>query len=147
MGMFADLDVANAADDPFKVPPGAYTAHITGVEIKSNKDNTTKGLAVTYTVSDGEHAGKNVSEWKTLPEPVDPKNPTADEARALSFLKSRLTDFGIPAEKMNSVMPEDIIGLQVKITVTENKGYTNVRTVNLVQNVSAGAEGSSPFSM
>ena len=135
MSIFGDLDIASAADDPFSVDPGTYHATVSEVKVKGSKDQTKKGLQITYTILTCDEnpamAGRTVSEWKTIPEPDDPKNPTADDAKAMSFLKMRLLSLGIPENRMNTVEFVDLQGVEVVITVEKNNGYTNVKRVEL----------------
>lgn len=130
MSIFGDLDIANAENDPFSVAPGTYEATVSDVEVKDNKDKTLKGLWITYTITGEDvETGKKVTEWKTIPNPADPKNPSAEDKRAMSFLKMRLSSLGIPESRMNTVGPEDLIGTDVVITVKKNGEYTNVTKV------------------
>lgn len=144
MSIFGDLDIASASDDPFSVAPGTYEAVVSDVEVKDNKDKTLKGLWITYTITGETENGKNVSEWKTIPAPADPKNPSAEDKRSMSFLKMRLSSLGIPESRMNSVQPEDLIGTEVAITVKKNGEYTNVTKVEALTALSVGGP-SNPF--
>lgn len=132
VGMFGDLDIESAADDPFAVPDNTYEAFLTEVKVGRTKDGSKLGMTLVYTISNGEHASKQVREWKNIPQPADPKNPDADESRALSFLKSRLLDLGIPSNRINSVQPDDLVGKEVTIAVVNRDGFVNVRKVTLV---------------
>lgn len=146
MGLFGDLDIAAAADNPFAVDPGTYPATVSDVVVKESKDKTKTGLNFTYTITgEGPMVGRNVSEWKTLPTPANPKNPTAEEAQALSFLKMRLASLGIPEARMNSIVPEDLVGIDVVITVKQKDEYTNVTKVVLADESSNNAAMDNPF--
>lgn len=141
MGLFGDIDIANAADDPFKVDPGTYEAVVAKVEVKPKKDDESKlMMRLDYKITDEESpmVGRQVSEWKTVPTPDDPNNLTADEERAMSFLKSRLGDLGIPESEMNGVEAADLVGINVVITVKQNGEYTNVTKVTTVDNSDTG---------
>lgn len=131
MGLFGDLDVAAAEDNPWDLPANTYEAAVFEVAVKENKDKTKKGLSITYKVTEGEHTGKKVSEWKTIPEPANPKAPSAEDKQAASFLKMRLASLGVPESRMNSVDVNDLQGLDVFITVKKNGEYTNVTNVKL----------------
>ncbi len=145
MGLFGELDVQSAADDPFKVPANVYEATVTDVEVKPTQDNSKVGMTIIYTVTadsaEGEHVGKTVREWKQIPQPADPKKLSADDKRAMSFLKSRLLDLGIPENRINTVEPGDLIGKDVTIQVKEGKNdFMNVAKVTLKQNVAAAGK-------
>ena len=130
MGLFGELDVASAEDNPWAVPANTYEANVFEVAVKTDK-NDHQGLAINYKISSGDHEGKQVSEWKTIPTPADPKNPTPDEKKAMSYLKMRLSSFGVPESRMNSVDINDLLGTPVTIKVTINGEYTNVARVEL----------------
>lgn len=130
MGIFGDLDVASASDNPWAVPANTYEANVYTAEVKRDK-NEALGLELIYKISSGDHEGKTVREWKIIPEPADPKNLTADENKAASYLKMRLLSLGIPESRMNSMDVNDILGTEVVIKVTVNGEYTNVARVEL----------------
>lgn len=128
MGLFGDLDVASAEDNPWAVPANTYEADVFEVEVKKDR-NEKPGLMIVYKISSGDHKGKTVSEWKVIPQPADPKNPTADEKKATSYLKQRLASLGVPESRMNSVDTNDLLGTPVVVTVKVNGEYTNVSKV------------------
>lgn len=145
MGIFGELDVASAADDPWKVPANVYEATVTDVEVGPTKDGSKVGMTLIYTITadsaDGEHVGKTVREWKAIPQPADPKNPSVDDKKAMSYLKARLMDLGIPSDRVNQVEPGDLIGKDVTIKVKEGKNdFMNVNRVTLKQNVASGGK-------
>jgi hypothetical protein len=141
MGLFGELDVESAADDPFEVPPNVYNALLTEVKVGPTKDQTKVGMTLVFKIqSEDEHNGKLVREWKHIPQPADPHNLSAEDQRSLSFLKSRLMDLGIPAAKVNEVEPDDLVGKEVTITVKLGKNnFTNVSKVTLLQDVPVAA--------
>lgn len=143
MGLFGDLDVASAEDNPWLVPSNTYEADVFKVELKEKDDK--KGLVFTYKISSGEHEGKQVSEYKNIPTPVDPKNPTPEEKTAASYLKMRLASLGVPESRMNTVEPNDLQGLPVVITVKVNGEYTNVTRVELRDETAAAPQAFSGF--
>lgn len=131
MGLFEGIDIESAADDPFAVDDGTYAAFVTEIKVGLTKDESKTGMTTTFRISEGENEGKLVSRWLLVPTIEDPKNPTADESRALSFLKSHLMSLGVPAEQVNSVDADDLIGTEVYINVRSANGYTNVRRITL----------------
>lgn len=131
MGLFGELDIESAEDNPWMVPANTYEADLYQVEVKPNKTGDKTNLILTYKISSGEHTGKQVTEYKVIPSPVDPKNPTADEAKAASYIKARLTSLGVPESRMNTVEVNDLVGTPVVIKVTVNGEYTNVSSVKL----------------
>ena len=144
MGLFGDVDVASASDDPFKVPSGVYQAILSDVEVKPTNDKSKVGMTLIFTLEgnegdEAEHNGKQVREWKEIPTPADPKNLSPDDKRAMSFLKSRLLDLGIPEDRVNSVEPDDLKGKEVTIQVKEKGEFTNINKVTLLQSGAATA--------
>lgn len=134
MGIFGDLDLASASDDPFSVDDGTYEAVVTKAEVRKNKNETDNFLVLEYTIEDdGNMSGRKVSEWKKIP-----KQDAEDFDRAASFLKQRLLSIGIPNERINTFEPDDALGASVVITVKTKDGYANVNKVAL----SDGSDGS-----
>lgn len=127
MGLFGDLDVASAEDNPWFVPANTYEMDVYKVELKPGKDDKDPGLLFTYKISSGEHEGKQVTEFKRIPQ----SQLTKEDKDAASYLKMRLASLGVPESKMNSVEPEDLQGLAVIVTVKQNGEYTNVNKVEL----------------
>lgn len=144
MGIFGDLDIASASDNPWLVPANTYEATVYTAEVKRDK-NEILGMEIIYKISNGEHEGKTVREWKIIPEPQDPKNMTPDEKKATSYLKMRLRSFGIPESRMNSMNINDILGLEVIVKVTVNGEYTNVSRVDLAGDAKVETPEFTPF--
>lgn len=132
MGLFGDLDVSSAQDDPFKIPANTYACTLTDVKVGPTKAGDKVGMTLVYTIQEGDFEGDDITEWKEIPNPQDPQNLTKEEARAASFLKQRLLNLGIPESRINSVESEDLIGLDVYVTTKDGKnGYVNVNKVEL----------------
>jgi hypothetical protein len=131
-GMFGDLDLESAQDDPFAIPDNSYVAYLTDVRVGPTKNGDKVGMTMEYTIDEGPHSSKKISEWKQIPQPVDPKNLTDEEMRAMSFIKQRMLSLGVPAEKINEVKPDDLIGTKVVVAVKNKGGYTNVRSIQVV---------------
>lgn len=141
MGIFGDLDVEAAADDPFAVDDGTYNGTITKCEAKPTKNGDKIGLTLEYTITDeGPMAGRKVSEWKHIPRSGD-----ENAANAASFLKQRLISIGVPADRINSFEPEDALGTDVVFTVKKNGEYTNVTRVALPDGGGSTSDGGNAF--
>lgn len=130
MGLFGDLDISAADDNPWAVPSNTYEADVYLVEVKKDR-NENKGLSIIYKISSGDHRGKTVSEWKVIPNPADPENLTPEEKTAASYIKMRLASLGVPESRMNDVNVNDLMGLPVTVKVVVNGDYTNVARVEL----------------
>jgi hypothetical protein len=134
MGIFGELDVEAAADDPFAVPNNTYRTILTDAKVGPTKAGDKIGMTLTWTIqSEDEHNGKMITEWKHIPTPANPKELTDEEKRTTSFLKKRMLDLGIPPERINSITPDDLIGRECMVSVVNNNGYVNVKKVLLVE--------------
>ena len=135
MSLFGELDVQSAEEIDYSIPDNTYPAFVFDVKVGMTKgdpaNNKPKKLGMTliYKVSEGQYEGRQVQEWKQIPQPADPKNLTEDEQKALSYLKTRMISLGIPENRVNDVTPEDLIGREVVITLVSKGEYQNVRKV------------------
>lgn len=141
MGLFDELDIAGAADDPFNIPDNTYAAVVYKVESKKNSKGN-MGLTITYKIMGGEQNGLQVTDYLRMPSKTD-ETPLegAERERALSYIKRRLNDLGVPEVRMNTVEPADLVGTECYITTKKNGDYTNVREVNLTLNEVPGSVG------
>jgi hypothetical protein len=163
MSIFNDLDVASASDNPFYKDDGTYTCVVSGAEIKTAKKNGDKGLALKYSIVEGEKKGQFINEWKPIPFSWNLNGyPTADDEkntvnydaeiagkaqRSLSFLKARLKDFGFAPEKMNTLEPKDFLELpKLLVTIKNENDRENVKGVELAGPVASAGKGKAdPF--
>ena len=129
MSLFGELDVESAEDNPFAIPDGVYDAAVFEVKVGPTKNKDKVGMTLVYKITEGPQTGKTVQEWKHVPQPADAKNPTEEEARALSYLKARMISLGVPAEKINTIQSDDLLGREVVITLVTKGEYQNVRKV------------------
>lgn len=138
MGLFGDLDVASAADNPWVVKDGTYGAIVEKVTVEENKDKTKTNLVLIYKITDdGEMLGRTVREYKEIPKPADPNNLTEEESKQASYLKMRLSSLGVPESEMNNIQVDDLIGTDVVITVVNKNDFTNVKRLALAHEVSS----------
>jgi predicted P-loop ATPase len=144
MSLFGDLDIASAADDPFALKDGTYAATITKCSVQDTSDGEGKGFTLEYTAHDCDDEsmeGRKQSEWLTIPQVVGgefvdrEKGPTH-----LSFLKRRLRSLGVPEDQMNSVEPDDVLDLEVFITVKRSGDYVNIKKLVLADDSATGFE-------
>lgn len=149
MGIFGDLDVSSVSEDPFTVADGTYDAIVTACKAGLTNAGDKKGLTIEYTIQEHDtEKGKKVTEWKQIPTPVDPDNPTPEDLRSASFLKRRLMDLGVPADRVGEVEPDDLIGTEVVISIKFNpkSGFTNVNRVSVATDSGEFTPGDNPFS-
>jgi hypothetical protein len=135
--LFADLDLEDAADDPFAVAEGTWYATVTDFYRKQPKaEDKRPGFLLEYTFDPAEDEedeqseveGDDISEWFTIPEPGDNSK---DARRQRSFLRRRMLSLGVPEAALSSVTREDLIDVKVVLTVSKNGEYTNVTKVTL----------------
>lgn len=161
--LFGELDVASANDNPFWKDDGTYTCAVAGAEIKTSRKDGSKGLALKYTIVDGEKKGQFINEWKPIPFSWQLNGYATEEnerntkdydaeiagtaARSLSFLKSRLKDFGFTPEKMNDLTPGDFLDLpNLSVTIKNENSRENVKGVELAGPVAKDGKKKDPFS-
>lgn len=141
MGLFEELDIASAKDNPWEIPNNTYRCLVTDVVVKKNQSDN-MGMTFYYTIQDGEQKGLKVSEYKRMPHPTDAEPlDKADADKALSYIKMRLASLGIPEERMNSVEKDDLIGIECFVTTKQNGQYTNVNNVTLQDSAGVAASG------
>jgi hypothetical protein len=151
--IFGDLDIASAADNPFGVDEGIHPCIVSDVKVGRNKDDNKTGLTLVYTVTEGAAEGNTAQEWKTLKEDgVDPQSPAG--RRAASFVKMRLLELGIPEDRINSVKPEDLKGIEGFLIcgAPQSNGFPTVRSFSRTNpnnvgdvNATQAAVDSNPF--
>lgn len=123
-GFLADLGLDTVETDPNHLPNATYLGYLTKVKVQPYKDASRgKAIIFTYKVSDGEHSGKTVDEWKSAN--------SFDDSRKKAWLKQRMLSLGIPESRLGAVNPDDLVGLPVRFTVKQNGEYTNVTFVAL----------------
>lgn len=147
MSIFGELDVASANENPFFKPDGKYISKLTKAEVRYSKAGN-KGMPLEYTIMEGQKQGKTINEWKPVPEiwetqgypsQEDLKDQTnysdktkEDAERNLAFLKQRLKQFGFSAEEMNSVTPEQLLGLPwLEIEIKNSGGQERIYNIEI----------------
>lgn len=140
MGLFDELDVAGAADNPFAIPDDTYEAVVSDVIVKKNEEKGTTGMTVKYKVTAGEYVGREVTEYRRIPK-KDDKTPLdeAGAAQARSYLKRTLSRLGIPEDRMNTADRNDLVGIQCYVSTTMNGDFINVRDVTLQRPANVGS--------
>jgi hypothetical protein len=143
MSLLDGWDVANAEEISFFVPTGVYEATVSDVDIKpGRKDPNAKFMVFSYLV-DG--FSFPVSEWKQLPsgspaewDKAPVQNGKSEEdimKERLSYIKSRLKSLGVPAEYMNTISSDELVGIKVVVTISNtedgDRTYSNVKKVVL----------------
>lgn len=137
-GFLADLGLDSVESDPNHLPDATYVGALFDCKVVHYKD-ASKGKAVvfTYKVTEGEHKGKSIDEWKSAN--------AFDEPSKKAWLKQRMLSLGVPESRINAVNPDDLIGTAIKFTVKQKGEYRNVTFVTLAdENV---ADDESTFSI
>lgn len=125
-----DFDLNSIPDTGYeRIPDGVYEATVTDVYVREGTTNKpdAKWINVEYTLADGHQE----LEWFQLPE--NPAEPTEKEAQKLGFLKRRMIDLGVAENRVNTVKPDELIDLDVVITLRTKGGYQNISRVDLVE--------------
>lgn len=124
MGFFEDEDISdlkNAEVDPFAIPVGTTPVYVEKSEVIDNKDE--KVWVITFREArevNGKPSFKRHSEWLRHPRYV------AEESKKnwrRGKIKQVLTALGIPANRLNEVEPEEVLGIQGTIKLYEKNGY------------------------
>lgn len=128
-GFFGDFDIEGAADDPFSVPAGTYSGSITGFDgdiggSKKDGSGEYKGMQFTITIDDGPQVGAEFDAYFPLP--------TGNESqRSAGFMRSAIKKFlrglEVPEDRMNTIDPNDLIGLDVIFKVVERSSKNSSR--------------------
>ena len=139
MSLFGDLDLESAPDDPNAIPDGTYRAFLTDLKKGPTKDGSKVGVTFKYKVSEGAYDGHQVTEWKSAN--------TSDDDTTKAWLKQRIIGLGVPADRMSSVDPDDLIGKDVYITVKNRNGFANVNKVTLADSAAVSASAKSAFDL
>lgn len=148
MGLFGDLDISSAADDPFAVDDGTYVAIVSSCAVAHSEKKNTNGLTFEYTILDDDSNpekmhGRKVSEWLTIPE-TDASGQYQDADKGpkfASFIKRRLASLGVPEAEMNAVEPEDLVDITVVMTLKTKGDFQNI-----IKMAVKGVEGSDGWS-
>ncbi len=128
--IFGGLDVASAADDPFRVEAGVYPTIVTEASVGLTKGDTPKlGLTLKRTITEGTMAGRVLQTWHFIPKVLSPAEyeNLSDEEKgkydnARSFLKKEMLALGIPESRINSVKPQDLLDRPSILTVKWKAG-------------------------
>lgn len=125
-GFLNDLGLENVSEDPNHIADGLYRAFVYGSEVRTKQSTGTKSWVLTYKIAPGQqHAGQTQQEWFDL----DPKGDNAELKR--SFLKKRVLSLGVPESKINSIQPNDLVGIEVSMKIVHRNGYQNVGNIDL----------------
>lgn len=149
-GLFDELDVAGAEDNPWSIPDSTYPGVVNDLDVKKNAKGN-MGMTFKYKVTEGEYAGREITEYKRLPHSSDAEQlDAAAKSRAASYIKQRLASLGIPEERMNGVTKDDLIGIECYVSTKMNGEYINVRDITLTApegGVSASPATTNPFAI
>lgn len=147
MSLFENVPHLATAPEPGAIPDNTYEAFVFDVSpVKPTKGGDKDGITITYKINGGDYDGEVVREWKQVPRVAAGSEPTHEQNKQFGYIKQRLSDLGVPAERLNSVDANDLIGTKVLITTKANNGYVNINRVSLDSGDSV-TSGSSPFGL
>lgn len=127
MGLFDDFDgdVEEIAPASLGIPKGEYPAVLSHLIVEDTDGG--KRLVFTYTVTEGPYKGKTQREFKPL---VVGKPQSDKDVNSIAYIRQRLNSLGVPEEKHATTDPDDLIGIEVLMTLVPQKNdpsYNNVR--------------------
>lgn len=132
--------IGEAEDISFGIPEGVYEGIVSAASVERRGEKDSLFLILEYSVTEGRYKGRSQSEFKRLPE--GPMSGWDDkDFQALSFVKARLSDLGVPPEKMGSLEADEIVGTEVVFTVKpskRDKDYMNITRVELATGQTVG---------
>ena len=149
-GFFGDFDIEGAADDPFSIPAGTYSGTITGFDgdisgTKKDGSGEYKGMQFTITIDDGPQVGAEFDAY--FPLPTD-----KDSQRSAGFMRSAVKRFlaglEVAPERMNTIDPNELIGLDVIFKVVErpsknsSRKFKNLDSIRLKDGSAIDLDGS-----
>lgn len=126
MGLFDDVDDDFTEVEEFaNLEAGTYEAIIANVTTEDKESG--KYMVITYTVTeDTKFKGLSHKEYQRI---YPGRAVTDAEKNSRRAIKTRFVQFGIPEDRINTVEPEDVIGIEGALTLGLRRGsdYLNVR--------------------
>lgn len=137
-GFLNDLGVDWAGLDVSNEPaPGTYRCFLTKSEVRNKKDGS-KSWVFSYKVQPGQpEEGKVKEDWRPIPNVAGGKFVSEKDATFARFLKQRLVELGVPEERVGTVQPQELNGIDCFVTIVLKDGYKNVTKVVLASEVQA----------
>lgn len=132
MGLFDEFEgeFAEIPDVIMGLPEGVHKCVLAGVNVEDKK--TGKYLVFVYTAIEGNYVGKSHREFQRIV--VGPAL-TDEDKQTMAYVKSRLSSLGVPVERMSTLTPDMITGIEVILTLVPQRNdpsYRNVSRVTLV---------------
>jgi hypothetical protein len=124
VSIFDDVNFDEGTDNPFGLDVGTHDVSISEASIeRSSKGNL--GLWLTFSDSNK----KSIRKWTTMPEPDQEEDV---RVRNTSFLRLLLKSLEIPEDRWGKLTPDDFIGIDCVIVVTQqsnNSEYNQVKKI------------------
>ena len=139
MGLFDGLEdsFVDVVEFGVGLPANTYEAMVS--DVTTEQKDSGLYLVITYAVTAGPMKGKTHKEFQKM---VVGRATTEKDQKTLQFIKTRLLSLGIPADRQNTVEPDDIVGVEVAITLVPQKDrpqYNNISRVVLINQYSTPA--------
>ena len=132
MGFFdsvaAHLDDVEAAS--FDTPVGVFECVVDSISDKVNDEKNTRGLVFTYKITSGTYAGRKINEYKSYY--IEGEVSEEKFNNALSWIKGRFVDLGLPKDYRGAIDPESFKGIECVVTTQQRGEYVNVSKVALL---------------
>jgi hypothetical protein len=133
VGLFDDVeDDFTEVEEFANLDAGTYEVMVAhcGIEAKDSGNY----LVITYTVTEeGKYKGLSYKEFQR----IYPGRATTDaEINSRKAIKTRMLQFGIPEDRINSMEPDDVMGIEGALTLVpqrNNPDYMRVRKFAMFQ--------------
>lgn len=124
------VNLDDVPTDPSAVESGWWDFQVADLYVlkgtKNKPDNS--WVIIQYSLGDD---GQAKDEWFGMP--LDQSSPTPNEVKIQSMLKRRLMDLGLDEASVAAFEAEDVIGARGRLEVYDNKGYQNIKNVQLAE--------------
>lgn len=140
MGLFDAVteDFSEIQEFVAGVPAGTYEVLVAAVE--TERKDSGNYLVLSYTITEGSRKGKTHKEFLRI---VEGGAQSDGDKFALQALKTRLKSLGVPDDKMRTVGPDDLVGVEGVIVLVDDKKNPQYRRVIRFTPVQAEMAGES----
>lgn len=140
---FAELDLANAPDDPFAPPMGTNLYRFKEFDSFKGKKNPEEVYLTFKFMLDGSTS----QNWKPIVGVPATLSDPDRKVRARSDLKKILLGLGVPSDELDEMSPEKIeayYDTEVYVTLAKSGDYINLKKIVPASEVPDGVAGVAP---
>jgi len=117
-----------------RVPAGTYLATVSRFKVNSKEalpdKEATRGYTIEFTIDEDSENSPNRKLWEYLGIPMNLRDMDEKDQKKIGRLKGRWVSLGLPANNILKSDEEDLIGIEVMITVRYNKGKDDQEFTN-----------------